>query len=154
MLFGDSCPVPGSGHHSLSIDGSKSKAVTEFETSSIGGQVINSQYVRIRGVRYQILYISPCQIRTVRKIIIDALKENDTLWREHHQKSKPNASSIIYNLPLTLVSLKQDSSSRQREDRTGRLSSQFPLLGAFTKLQSDKQTCIHLGKKVWSNMEA
>ena len=65
LLLRDVGPVPGSGHHGLGIDGSKSKVVAEFETSSIGGQVIHSQYVRIRGVDYQILHISPCQIRTV-----------------------------------------------------------------------------------------
>ena len=65
LLLRDIGPVPGSGHHGLGIDGSKSKVVAEFETSSIGGQVIHSQYVRIRGVDYQILHISPRQIRTV-----------------------------------------------------------------------------------------
>ena len=74
MLFGYVDPVSGSSHHSLSIDGSKSKVVAEFETSSIGSQVIYSQYVRIRGVDNQILDISPCQIRTVGGYIITSVK--------------------------------------------------------------------------------
>ena len=58
-------PVSGSGHHGLGINGSKPTDMTEFETSSIGGQVVHSQYVNVRGVDYQILDISPRQIRTV-----------------------------------------------------------------------------------------
>ena len=57
--------MSGSGHQCLGINGSKSKVVAEFETSSIGGQVVHSQYVNVRGVDYQILDISPRQIRTV-----------------------------------------------------------------------------------------
>ena len=64
QLLRDVDPVSGSGHHGLGIDGSKSKMVAEFETSSIGGQVIHSQNVRVRGVDYQILDIPPRQIWT------------------------------------------------------------------------------------------
>ena len=56
--------MSGSSHHSLSIDGPESKMVAELEASSICCQVIDSQYVRIGGVGYQILYISPRQLRT------------------------------------------------------------------------------------------
>ena len=58
-------PVSGSGHHGLGINGSKSKVVAEVETSSIGGQVVHSQYVTVRCVDNQILDIPPRQIRTV-----------------------------------------------------------------------------------------
>ena len=67
LLLRDVDPVPGSDHHGLGIDGSKSKVVAELETSSIGGQVVDSQYVRIRGVGYQILDISPRQIGTIQQ---------------------------------------------------------------------------------------
>ena len=72
QLLRDVDPMSGSGHHGLGIDGSKSKVVTEIETSSIGGQVIHSQNVRVRGVDYQILDISPRQIRTA----LELEKEN------------------------------------------------------------------------------
>ena len=36
-LLRDVGPVPGSGHHGLGIDGSKSKVVADPETSSVQG---------------------------------------------------------------------------------------------------------------------
>ena len=60
-------PVSGSGHHGLGINGPKPTDMTEIETSSVGGQVVHSQYVNVRGVDYQILDISPRQIRPVLK---------------------------------------------------------------------------------------
>ena len=63
-LLRDVDPVSGSSHHSLSIDGSKSKVVADFQTGCVGHPVISSQYVRIRGVGNQVLDISPCHIRT------------------------------------------------------------------------------------------
>ena len=65
VLLRDVDPVSGSGHHGLGIDGTESKMVAEFEASSVGSQVVDSQYVRIRCVHYQILHIPPRQVRTV-----------------------------------------------------------------------------------------
>ena len=59
QLLRDVDPVSGSGHHGLGIDGSKSTDVTEFETSSIGGQVIHSQNANVGSVYHQILDIPP-----------------------------------------------------------------------------------------------
>ena len=64
LLFRYVDPMSGSSHHSLSIDGPESKMVAELETSSICCQVIDSQFVRIGSVGYQILHISPRQLRT------------------------------------------------------------------------------------------
>ena len=65
LLLRNVDPVAGSSHHSLSIDGSKAKVEADSQASCIGHPVISSQYVRVGGVGYQVLHVSPRQIRTV-----------------------------------------------------------------------------------------
>ena len=56
--------MSGSSYHGLSINGPKAKVVADIQACSIGHPVISTQYVRVGGVGNQVLYISPCQIRT------------------------------------------------------------------------------------------
>ena len=69
LLLRDIGPVPGSGHHGLGIDGSKSKVVANLQTSSIGSPgagISGSCQTLVSGcVDYQILDIPPSQIMAV-----------------------------------------------------------------------------------------